>query len=484
MITRSEVRSAVNEATLKFEECWSFLASMKAGKLPSEKDMLSITQFQPHLAQAIFDLSSLYCRLAAEKEYWVKRKVHLSPLWFKRRMRFLDSQQTVAEQSIQIGKSLGDGFAWFFYQNNRQFLLEHLKQPEQLLIPSGIGGAAELEVVKNLPLANGQFLLYHGITSILRLGDFSLIDIKDGLRVATVGEIKAGKPSDGKLDIALLFPGNKDELDARIKSTKKNAPIAQQGKGVVEGLIPSARDRLVRQIKRLAESQSRINSKPDKKLALEMDDRIKEFDSFLSSINAQRPMLHQLGNSLLLVGVQLPRGTLYDRLDKKRGRASKHKFAGLENAALALMIQGSANNSIFVGSWFFRDDGKLSHRPGMTHPIWWPVTADSIRRVLFQEVLVMTILNPAHLLDAIQSKGYAVKVDWPRSFVAEKLLCDRMMSLQGIPHYLELLQHYFFSETDVIGFLQQVEDQLPKMPPAGEGQISLHIEQHFGRPLE
>lgn len=96
----------------------------------------------------------------------------------------------------------------------------------------------------------------------------------------------------------------------------------------------------------------------------------------------------------------------------------------------------------------------------------------------------MTILNAAHLLDAIQGQGYAVKVDWPRSFVAEKLLGERMMSLHGIPHYLELLQHYFFSEIDVLGFLQQVEEQFAHMPPAGAGQIDLHIEQHFGRPRE
>ena len=72
----------------------------------------------------------------------------------------------------------------------------------------------------------------------------------------------------------------------------------------------------------------------------------------------------------------------------------------------------------------------------------------------------MTILNPAHLLDAIQNQGYTIKADWPRSFVAEKHLGNRVISIQGIPHYFELLQHYFFSEKDVLGFLQQVDDQL------------------------
>lgn len=94
----------------------------------------------------------------------------------------------------------------------------------------------------------------------------------------------------------------------------------------------------------------------------------------------------------------------------------------------------------------------------------------------------MTILNPAHLLDAIQSLGYTVKVDWPHTFIAEKRLGSRTMSLEGIPHYLELLQHYFFSEIDVIGFLQQVEDQFSQTARAGAGNVELHIEQHFGRP--
>lgn len=336
MITREEVRSAVNDAALKFEECWSFLASMKRGRLLPEGEGLSILQFQSLLAQAIFNLSSLYRRMATEKESWIGRKKHISTLWFRRRMRFLDSQQTITRQSILIGKSLGDGFAWFFYQNNRQYLLEHLKQPEQLLIPSGVGGAAELEVVKQLPVTNGQFLLYHGITSILRLGDFSLVEINGGLRVVSVGEIKAGKPSDGKLDVVLLFPLDKSGLNEQVASHKKAASTTQRIDGVVEGLRSSARDRLARQVRRLSESRAKIDAKPDKRLVLEMENRIKEFETFLGSIGARHPRLHQLGDSLLLVGVQLRNGTLYDRLDDRAVPDLKHKLGGLENATVAL----------------------------------------------------------------------------------------------------------------------------------------------------
>jgi hypothetical protein len=45
-----------------------------------------------------------------------------------------------------------------------------------------------------------------------------------------------------------------------------------------------------------------------------------------------------------------------------------------------------------------------------------------------------------------------------------------------------LLQHYFFSEADVLAFLRQVEEQSAHMASAEAGRIDLHIEQHFGRP--
>jgi hypothetical protein len=195
MVTRADVEMVVNRAEIDFEQCLSTLGALKSGKL-SEHVGLPLLQFQPTLANALHQLSSMYRKLSAERDERVQAKRDLVPKWFARRMRFISAQQEILCRA-----------AWFFYQNDGAFLYEHLKEPEQLLIPSGVGGFAELETVRQIPVANGHFLLYHGITSILRLGDFSLVSLSK-LKVITVGEIKAGKPSEDRLTITMLYPAD------------------------------------------------------------------------------------------------------------------------------------------------------------------------------------------------------------------------------------------------------------------------------------
>lgn len=169
MMTRAEVRDAVDLSARSFEQCLSLLAMQRAKVL--EHDGLQLTEFQPTLADALSRLSGVYRQLAAEKELRIRAKKRLAPAWFIHRMRFLSSEQEIVCRAIRIGRSIGDAFAWFFYQNDRTLLAEHLKEPEQLLIPEGVGGFAELEMVRRMPVLHGHFVLYHGITSILRLGD-------------------------------------------------------------------------------------------------------------------------------------------------------------------------------------------------------------------------------------------------------------------------------------------------------------------------
>lgn len=477
MVTRTEVETAVNEAGAAFEQCWLTLAALKSGKL-ADHSGISLLQFQPTLATALAELSSKYRKLSRERDDRVGSKSRLSASWFARRMRFISAQQEIISRAVYVGKSIGDAFAWFFYQNDGAYLYEHLKEPEQLLIPSGVGGYAELETVRKIPVANGHFVLYHGITSILRLGDFSLIRL-DKLKVVTVGEIKAGKPSDGRLTITMLYPCD----PTTGKTIAKQAETVQQRRAVrTDGLSASARDRLGRQMRRMASAHSTLSSERDKRLNYEMRDRISEFESFLDGITPAGPTFRQLGRSLLLIGVCIPRRQLYDRLKGGTNSDWKTKLASVARHAEALVARERSDNALYIASWFFREDGKISHRPGMTHPIWWPMSASAMKRVVLQDVLVLTVFNPAHLFGALEDAGFEVTANFPKGFTAEKKIEKGSMSLGGISHYFEMIQHYFFSEDDVAGMLQQVEQQIPSMPSKGTGKIEMYFEQRFGRP--
>jgi hypothetical protein len=133
-----------------------------------------------------------------------------------------------------------------------------------------------------------------------------------------------------------------------------------------------------------------------------------------------------------------------------------------------------------VGHWFHQEEGKSSHKPGMTHPFWWPLSSDAMRQVVFEEVIILTIFNPAHLFEMLENAGYIVSTGISRGISAEKTIDGTILRLEGISHYFEMIQKYFFSEQDVVRFLSQVEEGIPSIPGAVSGRIELHVQQHFG----
>ena len=65
---------------------------------------------------------------------------------------------------------------------------DHIAAP---LAPTGIvGERGELEFVKNIKHLEGNLTLFHGITNMLRHGDFSFVDLQR-LRITEIGELKA-----------------------------------------------------------------------------------------------------------------------------------------------------------------------------------------------------------------------------------------------------------------------------------------------------
>ena len=63
-------------------------------------------------------------------------------------------------------------------------------------MPPGFGGIGETMFMKNVRMFGEYMVIYHGMTTILRIGDITFIDLKK-LKVAGIGEIKgrfAGRP--------------------------------------------------------------------------------------------------------------------------------------------------------------------------------------------------------------------------------------------------------------------------------------------------
>ena len=66
----------------------------------------------------------------------------------------------------------------------------------------------EIQFIRHVPVVAGHLVLYHGITTFLRVGDVSLISLDGTRRVAAIGELKT-RPDheDEMLNISLLLHG-------------------------------------------------------------------------------------------------------------------------------------------------------------------------------------------------------------------------------------------------------------------------------------
>ena len=128
--------------------------------------------------------------LDSEVNEYIEIKESLDKEDFLEKMQKWKNQKLEIKEVISIGKSIGDSFAYIFYRDSIEELEKHYKHPDNGLFVSGIGGRGEIEFIKENPTIDGYLVVYHSITNMLRIGDFSVCSL-DGKVIGT-GEIKAG----------------------------------------------------------------------------------------------------------------------------------------------------------------------------------------------------------------------------------------------------------------------------------------------------
>lgn len=191
MISRTKVVAVIDRAGAKFEWCWNAFSKHKEATTDSSigRDLVAV---QNELISAQWMLNVQYRAIVQEKERLIAGKQKYQGTWFSRRMARLDHYLKAIKSAIGIGKTIGDGYAWIFYHHDVHLIEQHFRRQPQTDLPPGVGGIGERAFVEKLQGFNKHFVLYHGITSFLRIGDVSFINLKTA-RVASIGEIKTKK---------------------------------------------------------------------------------------------------------------------------------------------------------------------------------------------------------------------------------------------------------------------------------------------------
>lgn len=94
-----------------FNRCFDYLLAMKHG----DKDIgNTLLRFQPELAECLYDLMTFYQDLKSEENKMIISRKSYSFDDFRRKMAEIHKFLNAIKEVIEIGKSLGDAFAWFF----------------------------------------------------------------------------------------------------------------------------------------------------------------------------------------------------------------------------------------------------------------------------------------------------------------------------------------------------------------------------------
>ncbi|MBA3683322.1 MAG: hypothetical protein H0W73_19465 [Bacteroidetes bacterium] len=209
MSPNDQIKEFAIKTEKELEECWNTLVSLKKRTFNKADD---IGMFQYKLACILFNISGEYNKILYQKKTLIKNQKKLKQVDFKKQFTDFENALSFLKCLIYTGKTLGDAFVWIFYQSEPNHLAEHHTRPKNtLLIPRNVGGQGEVKFIQNIKIIPDHVLIYHGITNILTIGDYSVFNLNTA-KLSGIGELKAGKVVENNLTLNLTILGHKLEI--------------------------------------------------------------------------------------------------------------------------------------------------------------------------------------------------------------------------------------------------------------------------------
>ncbi|MDB6068708.1 MAG: hypothetical protein JWR26_4916, partial [Pedosphaera sp.] len=152
MIGVQRVKIAITEAEQEFKICWSILIAIQEGANSGMKISPELLfSFQPSLCSSLFKLETLFSELCKERRIALAKTSKPKQKWHLERVKTLDCYREIVTQAMDVGKSIGDAFAWIFYQRDKELIRNHFAQQEIAHSPVGVGGRGEIEFIRQNP---------------------------------------------------------------------------------------------------------------------------------------------------------------------------------------------------------------------------------------------------------------------------------------------------------------------------------------------
>lgn len=427
--------------------------------------------FQPTLVQALFDIEDIHRLLGKRKRFLISRKPSVNSKWFEREVRSLSQYSGVLTGLTDIGRSVGDAFAWFFYCKSQHMLQRHLRYPASKRMPAGVGGRGELEFLKQVH-PPGHFLLYHGITSFLTIGDVSLIDLQT-FEVVSLGELKSDQIGPGVLHIRLHTVSRKPESLPFAPKDELLGGVFVTARPAAPALPDNARLRLERQLEAMANviKYDPVNGRSDVHDAY----HFQELTGVAEAIGKKNHAYVRIDAGLLVVAVRPSTQSFSGRLmSQVSGQDVVRRLDGLvENVLSILDPEMAEENCLLIGSM------KTLISADAVPLFWWPVAPDFLERIYFREIEIVTAYNPAHLVRQLRSVGFQVERTLGPAAPEYKIKRDTgtggRVEITTVRHFINLIQNHLMKERKIVDMLLTLVNAAEngRLPENSEVEISI-----------
>ena len=446
------VREAIDAAEPEFEWCLKAIAPL-GGHQAGPEFPDSIVTFQLRLLEAISALEDVYRRVKQEEKRLIARKSGLNNVWFRRRMAKLAFYKKALAHVLAIGRVIGDGFAWFFYEPHRDLVDEHLRHQRQPLLPPRIGALGERLTLKHMLVIDGKLLVYHGITTFLRIGDFTLIDLKT-MEVSAIGELKTGRQDAEKIQTQVSLVSADPARLPRIRFNETAPNLARLA------MPPTMIDRRRRQIKVMHAALAAAAKEKEQPAKAELNEfHFEALEDVARRCDSRKFRWVKAGGGFIIGAVRL-------NTRRKASLGTTLLNTGVDRAAslaidapewaMKILIEDRRLNSLIIGTLFGEERDLIA--PRQSYPVTlWPIDPTVLADILLQRVMVITLLNPGHLWAELEAKGFELVVDAEgRVTSAKKTEGGRFTELTRLEHYTRMIAYFMMTEASIIVLLEQL----------------------------
>lgn len=436
----------------KLESLWETLSILKSYKGGNSVDKLM--NFQHELAQCLADINKKYLEISGQKKTLRKERKAYEKLEFEKIDKDFTLCLEVLKQLIYLTKSIGDAFVWFFYQNEREMLNQHLERQEQFLLPSGFQGRlGELEFVRKFKAFENNIVLYHGITNILRISDYSLINLQT-LKLTGISELKTNDLSNDLLELSLYTFGPKNEINdlfEKKESQKLYSSNNNQSK--------SYEERLEKQIKDITSALSsciEINeSHKETMVGISFLEQLEQL--IIDNCEASNTTFKVVGEGLIIAvirqeGKKLSEN-LFGNLDRSLELKDRKDFT---EAYTSILDLESDQNNILVNPILYNNEGKMSFSPGTKPLFWTPLSPNISKQIYFQEVIAITIYNPLFFKRKLENRDFKFEhIEQLKKLCLINTNCKPNIVIENWAYFLALITNHLLEEDAVFEIIDK-----------------------------